>query len=362
MLGLTLLPFLCVGLFLVAFNNDDDDTVETPDPETPDEVVNGTEGDDILAATGSETVNGGAGNDSLTTNAGSVGAVLNGEADNDDLQAEGGNSTLNGGEGDDRLFATDTSDGAVLNGDDGRDDLRAGGTAPTLNGGEGDDSLYNDDAVDAVLNGDGGDDFFGLQTDQDLEGNGGTGNDVFEAFIEGGDVRLNGGEGDDDFIVGGEGGVIHGDAGDDVIYIESAGAEAFGDDGNDDLAVRVVLDAGAADAASTLAGGEGADSFTIELYDPARPADPQDDDLGVVTHISDFDPQEDNLVLDLRGSGSQVNGISTTPSEDGSYLDVTVDVAASATAPAQSFTVRLTGVTALDADQIVIHENARAVA
>ncbi|WP_161489402.1 calcium-binding protein [Sulfitobacter sp. EhC04] len=318
MLGLTLLPFLGVGLLLMALNNDDDDTVDTPDPDPSDDVVNGTEGDDILSAAGSETVNAGGGNDSLT--------------------------------------ATDTSDGVVLNGDDGRDDLRAGGNAPTLNGGEGNDSLYNDDAVDAVLNGDGGDDFFGLQTDQDLEANGGTGDDSFEVFIEGGDLRLNGGDGNDDFYVGGEGGTIHGNAGDDVIYSESAGAEVFGDAGADDIGVRVVLDDGAAAAASTLSGGDGSDSFTIDLFDAAQPGATDAADLGIVAHISDFDPQEDSLVLDLRETGSQVTTISTEPAEDGSYLDVTVEVAPSATASAQTFTVRMTGVTALEADQIVIRE------
>lgn len=185
--------------------------------------------------------------------------------------------------------------------------------------------------------------------------NGATGADALTA---GADETVNGG--DDDFIVGETGGgtgeVIHGDEGNDAIYVEAAQAEVFGDAGADNIGVRVVLDSDAATEVGTLPGGAAADSFTINLFDAAASGGSAPADVGIVAQISDFDPAEDNLILDLRETGSQVGAISTEPAADGSYLDVTVELASLTSVPAQTFTFRLAGVTALEADQVIVRE------
>jgi uncharacterized protein len=103
---------------------------------TGNDVINGTNGDDVIVGLG--------GND-----------VINGGGGDDVICGGGGNDTLNGGNGNDTLlggFGNDT-----LNGANGNDTLSGGGGNDTLNGGHGDDSLDGGDNDDTLV-GDAGND------------------------------------------------------------------------------------------------------------------------------------------------------------------------------------------------------------
>lgn len=87
MSALALLSLLGLVLFLPAFT-DASDVDSGGDEELPPvepEVVNGTEGADMLTAQSGEVVNGLGGNDTLVTAEGSDGATINDNAGNDTL-------------------------------------------------------------------------------------------------------------------------------------------------------------------------------------------------------------------------------------------------------------------------------------
>jgi Ca2+-binding RTX toxin-like protein len=132
-----------VGLDLVATCNGLPATIiGTPG----DDVINGTNGNDVIVAMGgNDTVNGGNGNDVICGNA--------------------GDDTINGGNGVDSLFGSfgdDTLDGA--NGDD------------SLDGGAGDDDLFGNRGADTLTGGADADFFSGGQgSDTNTDFNAGQG-------------------------------------------------------------------------------------------------------------------------------------------------------------------------------------------
>ncbi len=128
------------------------------------EVLNGTNGDDVIwAGDGDDTINGRGGNDIIC--GGNGNDVINGGGGNDKIFAGKGNDQVSGGQGKD-----------VLVGDAGADVLRGGPKRDVLKGGGGNDKLYGEGGRDK-LNGQGGSDILdgGKNPDKLI---GGGGNDV----------------------------------------------------------------------------------------------------------------------------------------------------------------------------------------
>lgn len=198
------------------------------------ETINGTDGNDVIAAYGGiDSVNGLSGNDRLFGMDG--GDALNGGSGNDQLWGMEGADALNGGTGFDTAYYTNSTAGVAL-------DVTTGGTGgdaagdtftsierfvgsrfnDILDGGNSNDILYGYLGND-IMNGGGGlDTLHGQDGDDTI--NGGSGSDR----IYGGDGNdiLNGGSGNDR-IFGGDGtNTINGDAGNDTLF-GGSGADAF---------------------------------------------------------------------------------------------------------------------------------------
>ncbi len=290
-----------------------------------------TDDDDLLTAATDQTLRAQAGNDTITMEDGATGATLHGDLGNDTITAGTGSSAF-GGEGDDTLSMVAGATGVLLEGNDGLDMLTIGGDG-TANGGNDADTLIGQDT--ATINGDAGNDLLTIQ----------------------GMATGNGGAGDDTLAVtnadGGAAGQANGDQGDDTITV-ATGGQADGGAGNDTLIAEI--DALQVDASviTTLTGGEGVDSFTIDL-NLAEGAS-LSPDTPVVT-LTDFDPTTEQLIIEI-GDGDYLSGIDITPAGDGSYTDVTLTYdhpqSDGPAIPEQSATIRLEGVSSLSEDQITL--------
>ncbi len=152
-------------------------------------IIEGTEGDDVLYGTdGRDAIYGYGGNDTL-------------------YAVDGDGNRLYGGKGDDVLYGGDGRD--YLSGGDGNDRLYGYGGDDVLNGGKGDDRLFGGDGNDILTGGYGDDYLSGGDGDDKLYG--GDGNDV-----------LNGGTGDDHLTGGGDYFMGDGD-----IHNDNAGNDTF---------------------------------------------------------------------------------------------------------------------------------------
>jgi Ca2+-binding RTX toxin-like protein len=184
----------------------DTDIINAPaSSASPDGIVDGTDGDDVIDVnyTGDE-------NGDMIDNGD---ALFPGQAADDDIVVAGlGNDTVIAGAGNDNVYGEQGDD--TLYGDEGDDVLLGGVGNDTLNGGHGDDMLMGG-AGDDVLNADGGNDI----------ASGGDGTD--RIFGSTGDDLLSGDKGDDeikgaggnDVIAGGAGiDRLSGGAGNDTIY------------------------------------------------------------------------------------------------------------------------------------------------
>ena len=112
--------------------------------------INGTSGNDLLAARGDKvTLNGGKGLDTLT--------------------AYGVSNSLSGGAGNDYLFAGAGATKTVLDGGSGKDTLRAAGDKVTVYGGANNDIIYLEGTGDVVryVSGDGNDVVYGYKAAKD---------------------------------------------------------------------------------------------------------------------------------------------------------------------------------------------------
>ena len=250
---------------------DDRQDTSSPDPEEPVESVPpdvpapeeqrtfvlGTEGDDLISLPGDET-DGGFPFDRIT---------VRGLGGNDIIRVAATNSDIFGGDGDDRID---------ISSDDPNYSFAAAGSDAF--GGAGNDTLsatlFSSDPVDLF---------------------GGDGDDIIDGRrIENG--RLEGGAGNDTILTGqadqvGAGYSVRADggAGDDRLIFEGS-AQYFGSSG--------LLNA------STLLGGEGADTFTLR-FDETAPFsfddDPlQDGDQLEVQIIGDFEPGVDRIEVEAR--------------------------------------------------------------
>ena len=152
-------------------------------------------------------------------------------------------------------------------------------------------------------------------------------------------ATINGGEGDDTLIVNG-GNAIYGDAGNDTIETTQSSVGDYpttiadGGDGDDVLTARdtafyntmfTVNDSGV-----NMTGGEGADTFNV-IY-AADDVDPDALSGGEAYHnnlvaITDFDPSEDTLVVEVETSDADLERdvdaqMEQTDNGDGTYTSV----------------------------------------
>lgn len=239
-------------------------------------------------------------------------------------------------------------------------------------------NLTLDDVVDRAIAGGEGDDT--LVLDGNSRNSDGEQPDVFRVDLGGGNDTTvmtrwespdtYGGEGDDDLTVmgyeaqiyggagndmltSGTGGKAYGGDGDDVLTFEgttngySTSSNLYGGDGDDTLNVSRVLgvssqydryssneivipesDEAERDlwAFAGLYGGDGADTFNVELSSSPYP-DPSPDTPKIVriTSVSDFEPGEDVLIIDLtemEREGRTMTSFDLTNSETGSSLEL----------------------------------------
>lgn len=191
------------------------ETVTTSQFRSHNNVIVGTNGDDILRGTrGNDTLHGKGGNDWLHGGRGNDHLLggqghddLEGGKGRDTLRGGQGHDWLNGGKGADKLYGNQGDD--WLEGGRGRDFLSGGRGNDWLNGGRGADRLYGGNGADWLEGGRGADRLEGGNGHDDLFGGrgrdtlkGGRGND----WLEGGRGadRLDGGKGND-ILKGGRG-------------------------------------------------------------------------------------------------------------------------------------------------------------
>jgi Ca2+-binding RTX toxin-like protein len=266
------------------------------------ELVDGGAGDDnIDARAGADTVLGGDGDDHIVAGAGND--IVHAGAGNDVVLAGSGNDIVFGGSGNDRLFGDDGDD--LLAGEQGDDFLSGGTGGDILLGGAGDDTLHGDAGNDKLDGGDG---------DDSLQGD--TGHDTLVAGS--GDDDLQGDEGNDVLSDGDGSDVVSGGEGDDHVIAAADGTEdTYSGDGGDDtldystVTLNIVVDVGegaaegleigrdliaefekiiggqgddriiARDAAATMTGGDGDDTFEFHRSD-------DDHQPELVRKITDF--------------------------------------------------------------------------
>ena len=207
--------------------------------------------------------------------------------------------TIVGDDGDNTLIGRDGAN--LVDGGGGNDSLYGGSGDETISGGAGDDYVEVTGGAN-VLDGGDGTDVLDLSRYTDgvtFDGTGETFTDASGLTSEVANFEFITGTGYDDVITGAgsEDLEIHGGAGDDVVTGGSGNDLLFGEAGND------VLFGGAGDdtlyataGADTLAGGEGADTFVIASADAV---------------ITDFDAEEDTLMIDASAFGIDATGTAT---------------------------------------------------
>ncbi|MGR3378677.1 calcium-binding protein [Salipiger abyssi] len=304
-----------------ASDDDPDDPAETPDdPEDPGDMPEdpvaedpaATYGDSFQLAElddGTSVLVGTDGDDTLTDYwdltpdelAGNAASLLGGDG-NDDIDIHDNGSllrpvglrefTADGQAGDDTLRAISYESGIILRGGEGDDTLI--GVAVTLYGDDGDDYLES-----TPFNGE----EFGIQTVE-----GGAGNDVINALE--GFADIDGGTGDD-YVATGHHSTVSGGDGEDYFRVLERDNTIDGGDGND--TIWADLDLGPretpyptiggniyeteTDYEIALTGGDGEDVFDMWLS--LDHVDSENDEPMVVARITDFDPAEDMLLLNL---------------------------------------------------------------
>jgi Ca2+-binding RTX toxin-like protein len=261
-----------------------------------DNLIGGTEADQLFGDAGDDRLAGRSGDDTLA--GGNNNDKLYGEAGNDLLQGDTGNDFLDGGADNDRLLGGDGED--QLYGGLGQDSLDGGENSDRLFGGENSDRLYGKAGDDILAGGEGNDILDGNEGNDALTGEAGSDTldgDIGNDFLDGGenDDRLIGGAGNDtlkggsrveiqkigvdnqglsifsdpqffddagkDFLDGGEGDdLLNGEAGDDFLFGGSDNDFLMGGEGNDILDGGIENDTLNGEAGNdSLIGGQGDD-------------------------------------------------------------------------------------------------------
>ncbi|MFV0490420.1 MAG: Hint domain-containing protein [Pseudorhodobacter sp.] len=234
-----------------------------------DETITGSGGDDsIHAGAGDDLIHGLGGNDTIHGNGGAD--EIHGGEGSDSLEGDGGNDTIDGGGDGDHIAGGEGND--QVSGGVGDDTIYGGDDQDTLSGNVGNDELHGDqgdDLVDGgagndlVTGGGGNDTLHGGDGDDSLRGgwdddviHGGAGQDTMHG--DSGHDLLHGGVGDDRVLGGMGDDTLHGEAGNDTLNGGSGADHLFGGTGDDGILVGL---------GDTAEGGDGADTFTIDLSD-----------------------------------------------------------------------------------------------
>jgi Ca2+-binding RTX toxin-like protein len=223
----------------------------------------------------------------------------------DNLSTTGADNMLFGGAGDDSLlFSSYTGNSGTGYGGAGDDQLSGGAT---LYGGAGDDEL---DGAGNLFGGDGNDTVITFSSNGDQVVQGDAGNDVIRGI--GSDNTLDGGTGNDRMFILGANNIAYGGSGSDLLVSGRTGSSSFGyiggnnmlfgGDGNDRLVGRYGDD--------TLSGGQGHDTFVIELSN-----------LGSPVYIADFVPADDTLSIAYSDSTGRP-AITVVDFADGTGADI----------------------------------------
>ncbi|MGJ8544954.1 MAG: calcium-binding protein [Sulfitobacter sp.] len=230
-------------------------------PIDPDQTLNGTAGDDVIAGgdgadvifgfegddsllgeEGDDSIVGGDGSDTLRGGYGDD-TLIGGDGD-DEIEGLYGNDVIDTGAGNDHVFGRDGDD--LIYGREGDDHLIGSIGTDTVYGGDGNDTMAGSQGNDEIHGGDGNDlAFIGVFEDSDRifmdAGNdfvdgasagssfyaeGGTGNDTLNSGVGNdtldggaGNDLLNGGAGDDLLIGGGDVDIVTGGDGDDMFVV-----------------------------------------------------------------------------------------------------------------------------------------------
>ena len=227
---------------LEPFTPSDADLVTLTDGSAEGDQIDGTQGIDRMRGNaGDDLLNGGAGNDELRGDAGDD--TLNGDAGRDILHGQGGVDAIHGGTDNDMLFGHNEDD--LLYGDAGDDALQGSAGNDLLVGGDGADTLSGGLDDDTLSGGAGADVLFG-----------GWGNDVLSGLMRnasGGDDDdadfLNGGGGDDSILVGSGDIVTAGEGSDEIVlgdWLTSGTAAHITDYDVEDDSIVLVWDDSAA--------------------------------------------------------------------------------------------------------------------
>jgi len=215
--------------------------------------------------------------------------LIFGADDDDILTGDTGADAIFGGNGGDLLGGRDGDD--VIDGGEGEDHIDGGSGADSLRGGAGDDVLQGLDGDDEI-EGSSGDDWLAGHMDDDLL----QGDEGADSLMGGsGDDTLIGGE-DDDWLAGGYG--------DDALQGRSGSDTLDGNAGNDTLLGVDPENPKDSDGADFLNGGTGDDTLLIGAGDYAHGGEGADTFAlgdwigdGEVAHISDYNPDEDDIVV-----------------------------------------------------------------
>ena len=220
----------------------DADQVTLTDGSADDDQLDGTQGNDrMLGNAGDDALDGSAGNDELRGGTGDD--TLSGDVANDTLHGQSGVDDLHGGADSDVLFGHNEDD--FLYGDAGDDALQGSAGNDVLEGGEGADTLSGGLDDDTLTGGAGADVLFG-----------GWGNDVLNGLMRntsGSDEDdadfLNGGGGDDSILVGSGDIVTAGEGADEIVlgdWLTSGTAAHITDYDVEDDSIVLVWDDSAA--------------------------------------------------------------------------------------------------------------------
>ncbi len=178
----------------------------------------------------------------------------------------------------------------------------------TLIGTDGDDSfgedVSGDDEISEIRGGAGDDTFVGLDGTRAF---GEEGDDTFLISEEtaGYNVVLDGGDGNDTLsALGVTRATLDGGTGDDLITLKhdifgEEASSAHGGEGNDTLNVQLDLSPDLNVSNPTVSGGAGEDEFYLTVTPVTDSSGPLAEAANRLVTVTDFDPDEDALVLDL---------------------------------------------------------------
>ena len=347
MSAIALLSLIGLALFLPALSSNDEDMADTPvDPEPPVEpeereepiiselpldpepdpeprpLVNpGVEGVGTPEADRITTQSDASGfglesNDTITANADGNGASVFGGEGEDLISITGSNINANGENGDD-TFSVGGSDNTAL-GDSGDDFFDVDGTDATIRGGDGNDTISTGiDNAGGLLSGGNGNDEIGA-SGINTNARGDAGDDIIRYSAANG--TASGGEGDDTLTgeAGDRGllGTLFGNAGNDTLEkfdtFERGGALLLDGGADNDILSSTVLmtERSTETEADTLTGGEGSDTFNINLQFPE--AGLSSGTINIAT-LTDFDPRQSNSTSQQTASMRQASPSAASP-------------------------------------------------